>query len=191
MKRPLADEDPSSAASGCDESAAAGDKDANKKIKQNGEEDQVGEMSKEAEAVLLDENLLYEVLRHVDDGRTLAKASCVSRQWRQTAHDERIWELICTRHYHCSPAPLRAVVSALGGFRRLYSSHLWSLLKPASSTASAPPATSTWPCLPTAPAPAPGAARSKARWGKDEVNLSLSLLSIKYFEKMSFNNRSK
>lgn len=186
MKRPLAEEESESAASG----SGAGDKDANKKIKQNGEEDEVGEMSKEAEAVLLDENLLYEVLRRVDDGPTLAKAASVSRQWRRTAHDERIWELICTRHYHRSPTQLRAVVSALGGFRRLYSSHLWPLLKPASSSSSAPlAAASAWPCLP--PAPPPGAARSKARWGKDEVNLSLSLLSIKYFEKMSFNHRSK
>ncbi|KAL1546916.1 F-box protein GID2 [Salvia divinorum] len=191
MKRPLADEDSDSTATGSGESAAAGDKEANKKIKQSGEEE---EMSKEAEAVLLDENLLYEVLRRVDDGPTLAKAASVSRQWRQTAHDERIWELICTRHYHRSPTQLRAVVSALGGFRRLYSSHLWPLLKPASSSSSpAPPpaASSSWPGLPPAPAPPPGPARSKARWGKDEVNLSLSLLSIKYFEKMSFNHRSK
>ncbi|XP_057794420.1 F-box protein GID2 [Salvia miltiorrhiza] len=198
MKRPLADEESDSTAAGGGESAATGDKDANKKIKQSSEEDEVGEMSKEAEAVLLDENLLYEVLRRVDDGPTLAKAASVSRQWRRTAHDERIWELICTRHYHRSPTQLRAVVSALGGFRRLYSSHLWPLLKPASSSSSSAPlaaaaaaAASPWPCLPLAPAPPPGAARLKARWGKDEVNLSLSLLSIKYFEKMSFNHRSK
>lgn len=195
MKRPLADEESDSSATANGESAAASDKDANKKIKQNGEEEveKITEMSKEAEAVLLDENLLYEVLRRVDDGSTLAKAASVSRQWRQTAHDERIWELICTRHYHRSPTQLRAVVSALGGFRRLYSSHLWPLLKPASSSspspAPPPAAASSWPGLP--PAPAPGPARSKARWGKDEVNLSLSLLSIKYFEKMSFNHRSK
>ncbi|GFQ00539.1 F-box protein gid2 [Phtheirospermum japonicum] len=172
--------------------AASGGNDANKKIRQEEDEEKVDEMSKEAEAVLLDENLLYEVLRHVDDGRSLAKAACVSRQWMRTAHDERLWELICTKHYHRSPIQLRAVVLALGGFRRLYSSHLWPLLKPAApSSSSAPPAVSVWPCLPPAPVPPPGAARSKARWGKDEVNLSLSLLSIKYFEKMSFNNRSK
>ncbi|KAI3465306.1 hypothetical protein Pfo_021969 [Paulownia fortunei] len=191
MKRPHADGDPNSISAGYTDPDAVGDNDGNKKIKQQGKEDEQDEMSKEAEAVLLDENLLYEVLRHVDDGRTLAKAACVSRQWKRTAHDERLWELICTRHYHRSPMQLRAVVLALGGFRRLYSSHLWPLLKPASSSPSAPPAVSTWPCLPPTPAPPPGAARSKARWGKDEVNLSLSLLSIKYFEKMSFNNRSK
>ncbi|KAL2512708.1 F-box protein GID2 [Abeliophyllum distichum] len=171
MKRPL---------------AAARDNGMNKKLKQEEEE----EMSKEAEAVLLDDNLLYEVLKHVDDGRTLASAACVSRQWKRTAHDERLWELICTKHYNRTPLQLRVVVLALGGFRRLYSSHLWPLLKPSSSSSSSsPPAVSAWPCLP--PVPAAASAQSKARWGKDEVNLSLSLLSIKYFEKMSFNNRGK
>ncbi|KAL6532938.1 hypothetical protein OROGR_013898 [Orobanche gracilis] len=186
MKPPLAD----------DESTSGGGGEI-KKIKPSDEEGagKVVEMSKEAEAVLLDENLLYEVLRRVDDGPTLAKAASVSRQWRRTAHDERIWELICTRHYNRSRTQLRAVVSALGGFRRLYSSHLWPLLNPASassSSSSAPIASaSPWHCLPPTAAPGPGTSKSKARWGKDEVNLSLSLLSIKYFEKMSFNQRSK
>ncbi|CAI9786472.1 unnamed protein product [Fraxinus pennsylvanica] len=160
---------------------AAGDINMNKKPKREEEEE---EMSKEAEAVLLDDNLLYEVLKHVDDGRTLASAACVSRQWKRTAQDEQLWELICTKHYNRTPLQLRVVVLALGGFRRLYSRHLWPLLKPSSSSTSSPPAVSAWPCLPPALAAAP---RSKARWGKDEVNLSLSLLSIKYFEKMSFN----
>lgn len=169
MKRPL---------------AAAGDSNMNKKLKQEEEE-----MSKEAEAVLLDDNLLTEVLKHVDDGRTLASAACVSKQWKRTAHDDRLWELICTKHYNRTPLQLRTVVLALGGFRRLYSSYLWPLLKPSSSSSSSPPTVSAWPCLQPAPAAVP--TRSKARWGKDEVNLSLSLLSIKYFEKMSFNNRGK
>ncbi|KAL6509114.1 hypothetical protein OROGR_023221 [Orobanche gracilis] len=186
MKRPLADDDSTSVGDG-----------ESKKIKPSGEEgaEKVVEMSKEAEAVLLDENLLYEVLRRVDDGPTLAKAASVSRQWRRTAHDERIWELICTRHYHRSPTQLRAVVSALGGFRRLYSSHLWPLLNPseASSSSSSPAiaSVSPWHYLPPAAAAGPRASKSKVRWEKDEVNLSLSLLSIKYFEKMSFNQRSK
>ncbi|KAL3617896.1 hypothetical protein CASFOL_038217 [Castilleja foliolosa] len=168
--------------------AASGGNDANKKIRQEDDEEKSDEMLKEAQAVLLDENLLYEVLRHVDDGQTLAKAACVSRQWRRTAHDERLWELICTKYDHRSPIQLRTVVLALGGFHRLYSSYLWPIFKPAApSSSSAPPAVSMWPGLPPAPVPAPGAAKSKARWGKDEVNLSLSLLSIKYFEKMSFN----
>lgn len=168
--------------------SAAGDTEVEtkKKIKV---EDQ--EVSEEIEAVLLDENLLYEVLKHVD-ARTLAAAACVSKQWKKTAQDERLWELICTEHYAKNPLQLRSVVLALGGFRRLYSFCLWPLLKPSSSSASQP-AASTWSCLPLAP-PVPAkttASGVKARWGKDEVNLSLSLLSIRYYEKMNFNSRTK
>lgn len=148
------------------------------------------QMSREVEAVLLDENLLYEVLKHVDP-RTLAASACVSKQWKKTAEDERLWEMICTEHYAKDPLQLRAVVLALGGFRRLYSLYLWPLLKPSSSSSSSS-AASTWPCLPLARIPAKTSAGSvKARWGKDEVNLSLSLLSIRYYEKMNFNNRTK
>ncbi|KAL4563229.1 hypothetical protein LXL04_027267 [Taraxacum kok-saghyz] len=35
----------------------------------------------------------------------------------------------------------------------------------------------------------PTTAAAKTRWGKDEVQLSLSLLSIRYYEKIDFNNR--
>ncbi|KAL6540422.1 hypothetical protein OROMI_024305 [Orobanche minor] len=173
MKRPFDDDESTSAASDSGESAAIGGE--SKKIKPSGEggAGKVVEMSKEAEAVLLDENLLYEVLRRVEDGPTLAKAASVSRQWRRTAHDERIWELICTRHYQRSPTQLRAVVSALGGFRRLYSSHLWPLLKPAAASSSAPiAAASSWHGLPPSPVAPAGAAKSKARWGKDEFQLN-------------------
>ncbi|CAA2998778.1 F-box GID2 [Olea europaea subsp. europaea] len=147
MKRPL---------------AAVGDINMNKKLKQQEEE-----MSREAEAVLLHDNLLFEVLKHVDDGRTLASAACVSRQWNRTAQDERLWELICTKHYNSTPLQLRVVVLALGGFRRLYSSHLWPLLRQSSSSSSSTSSVSAWPCLPPAPAETP---RSKARWGRDEVS---------------------
>ncbi|KAG2663563.1 hypothetical protein I3760_16G036800 [Carya illinoinensis] len=79
--------------------------------------------------VNLDENLLYEVLKHVD-ARTLAAASCVSKLWHRTAQDERLWELICTRDWAnigCANQQLRSVVLALGGFRRLHSLYIWPL----------------------------------------------------------------
>ncbi|GMI77410.1 SLEEPY1, GAI AN REVERTANT 2 [Hibiscus trionum] len=127
----------------------------------------------------LDENLLYEVFKHVD-ARTLARASCVSRLWRQTAKDERLWELICTRHWAnigCGTQQLRSVVLPLGGFRQLHSRYLRAFSKPQAASAS-----------PWAP---PKIINSKppARWGKDEVNLCLSLLSIQFYEKM--NNRGR
>ncbi|KAM2622081.1 hypothetical protein TB2_026747 [Malus domestica] len=42
----------------------------------------------------LDDNLIFEVFKHVDT-RTLGMASCVSKQWHKMAEDERLWELIC------------------------------------------------------------------------------------------------
>ncbi|KAK4277434.1 hypothetical protein QN277_015434 [Acacia crassicarpa] len=143
-------------------------------------------------SVYFDDDLLFEVLKHVD-ARTLAMAACVSKQWHKTAHDERLWELICTKQWAntgCGEQQLRSVVLALGGFRRLHALYLWPLSKPQSSSASTSAASSSssasWPAFPPM-------IRSKPspRLGKDEVHLSLSLLSIRYYEKMNFNNRSR
>ncbi|KAI3761134.1 hypothetical protein L1987_51542 [Smallanthus sonchifolius] len=154
-------------------------------------------------SVLLDENLLYEILKHVD-ARTLGAAGCVNKQWHRTVQDERLWELICTKHWAnigCGNNQLRSVVLALGGFRRLHSQYLWPLSKPSisiatsssSSTVAAAASTSAWPCLPPprtiAPSKPTATSAVKTRWGKDEVQLSLSLLSIRYYEKMNFNHR--
>lgn len=137
----------------------------------------------------LDDNLLYEVLKHVD-ARTLAMAGCVSKQWHKTAQDERLWELICTRHWAnigCGNQQLRSVVLALGGFRRLHSLSIWPLSKPQSSgTSSSSASSSAW----TACRPMLGS-KPPTRWGKDEVNLSLSLLSIGFYEKMNYSNRGR
>ena len=85
-----------------------------KRIRVDEEEEAIG-------FVNLDENLLYEVLKHVD-ARSLASAACVSKLWHKTAQDERLWELICTKHLAnmgCPNQQLRSVVLALGGFRQL------------------------------------------------------------------------
>ncbi|KAL9396544.1 hypothetical protein Peur_010797 [Populus x canadensis] len=137
----------------------------------------------------LDENLLFEVLKHVD-ASTLGRAACVSKQWHRTVQDERLWELICTRHWGnmgCGNQQMRSVVLALGGFRRLHSQYLRPLLKPQSNSAgSASTSSSAWnPFSPMIGNKPP------ARWGKDEVHLSLSLLSIRYYEKMNFSNRGR
>ncbi|RWR81401.1 F-box protein GID2-like protein [Cinnamomum micranthum f. kanehirae] len=137
----------------------------------------------------LDEDLLFEVLKHVD-ARTLGLAACVSKQWWKTAKDERLWEMICTRQSAssgCGNQQLRSVVLALGGFRRLYALYLWPLLKPpptassssSSSTASTAVTVTSLPAFPRDLIP--------THWGKDEVHLSLSLLSIRYYEKMNLN----
>ncbi|XP_059454071.1 F-box protein GID2-like [Corylus avellana] len=175
-----------------------------KKIRVEGEEEGGGGGGEEEEEeegeeggrgsgfVNLDENLLYEVLKHVD-ARTLASAGCVSKLWHRTAQDERLWELICTRHWAnigCPKQQLRSVVLALGGFRRLHSQFLCHLSKPQSSgssaSSSASSSSSSWSPF----APMIGS-KPPTRWGKDEVHLSLSLLSIRYYEKMNFNNRGR
>jgi len=135
-----------------------------------------------------DDNLLFEVLKHVD-ARTLAMAGCVNKQWHKTAQDERLWELICTKQWAntgCGEQQLRSVVLALGGFRRLHALYLFPLSKPQTSSSSSSSSSSPWgPTIPQV-------IRSKPlRLGKDEVHLSLSLLSIRYYEKMNFNNRTR
>ena len=176
MKRPVEEEDDRSTS----------DDKKMKKVKP----DEEPEGAERSTTVLLDENLLYEVLKYVD-ARTLATAACVSKQWHVAAYDERLWELICTRHTGYGSHQLRSVVLALGGFRR-QAFYLWNLSKPSSSSSAS--SSSTWPCLPPPPPVVPeksAASTAKSRWGKDEVHLSLSLLSIRYYERMNFINRGK
>lgn len=165
-----------------------------KKIKVGGE----GEGEGTAGFPNLDENLLYEVLKHVD-ARTLGRAACVSKQWHRTAQDERLWELICTRqgaNIGCSNHQLRSVVLALGGFRHLHSLFLWPLSNPpppsSSSTPAPPPASaSSWPFpgAPMIPAKTTPPPPPSSRLSKDEIHLSLSLFSIRYYERMNPGNQ--
>ena len=162
-----------------------------KKIKTEVEESEEPEGIGESSGfVNLDNNLLFEVFKHVD-AKTLAMASCVSKQWHDTAQDERLWELICTRHWAntgCATTQLRSVVLALGGFRRLHSLYIWPLSKPqsSSSSSSSVASSSAWGSFPPIISSKP-----PARWGKDEVSLSLSLLSIRFYEKMNYTNRGR
>lgn len=162
--------------------------DEDKKMKKvkivDDDEDFDDEMCGKSSGILrLDDNLLFEVLKHVD-AKTLAMAACVSKQWHKTAQDERLWELICTKQWAnngCGEQQLRSVVLALGGFRRLLSLYLWPLSKPQSSS------TSSWAAIPQMIRSKPPA----SRLGKDEVHLSLSLLSIRFYERMNVNKRSR
>ncbi|KAL5707112.1 hypothetical protein ACHQM5_025200 [Ranunculus cassubicifolius] len=158
-----------------------------KKIKTDKDEEQQPPPQDEDSFVDIDEDLLFEVLKYVD-ARTLGSAACVSQLWKKTAQDERLWEMICTRHWASktgnSNQQLRSVVLALGGFRRLHSLCLWPLLKTPSPVVAAAAASSSSRSLPAAPA-------MPSHWGKDEVHLSLSLMSIKFYEKMSPMPRKK
>ncbi|KAL3732922.1 F-box protein GID2 [Eucalyptus grandis] len=173
---------------------AGGDDDADAKMKKKLRPDQEEEEGPPEEGggggaappagfAHLDEDLLFEVLKHAD-ARTLAMAACVSKLWHRTAQDERLWELICTRHWPnigCGNQQLRSVVLALGGFKRLHSLYLplSKQQQPGSASAWAPP-------LP----PMMGV-KPQTRWGKDEVNLFLSLLSIRCYEKMNPTSRGR
>ncbi|XP_061371349.1 F-box protein GID2-like [Gastrolobium bilobum] len=168
--------------------SASGEDRKMKKVKAV-ESDEEGDDGKTHGVSYFDDNLLFEVLKHVD-ARTLAMAGCVNKQWHKTAHDERLWELICTKQWAntgCGEQQLRSVVLALGGFRRLHSLYLLPLSRPQTcSSSSSSSSSSSW-------GPIPQVIRSKPlpRLGKDEVHLSLSLLSIRYYEKMNFNNTSR
>ncbi|BFI23922.1 F-box protein GID2 [Marchantia polymorpha subsp. ruderalis] len=121
------------------------------------------------------DDIIYEVMKHLD-AKSLATATCVSKQWRKVAEDESLWENVCIQHW---PSPvarqkqLRSVVLALGGFRRLYVLCLRPLLARGRPQPQALPSSLK------------GAEESGEReWSKDEVHLSLSLFSIDCYERL-------
>ena len=108
-------------------------------------------------------DLLAEILARLD-GRSLAAAACVCRLWAAVARRDAVWEALCLRHV-VGPAPpagpaTRAVVAALGGYRRLYRLGLRQ----------------------RAPAGAAEAAESRAH--HLSLSLSLSLFSIDCYERL-------
>ncbi|XP_057427907.1 F-box protein GID2-like [Lotus japonicus] len=160
-----------------------------KRAKEEEEYDDDSVAATRAAAVFLDDNVLYEVMKHVD-ARSLAVAGCVSKQWNKAARDERLWEMICTKQWPntgCGQEQLRSVILSLGGFRRLYPLCVWPLSKRhvSSTSSSSSSSSSYWPVVPKV------IPSSNPRLGKDEVHLSLSLLSIRYYEKMNFNHKNR
>ncbi|PUZ76278.1 hypothetical protein GQ55_1G276800 [Panicum hallii var. hallii] len=123
----------------------------------------------EARVPDLGEDLVFEVLMRAE-ARTLATAGCVSRGWRQLARDERLWEAACVREWANLGYPeqmLRTVVLSFGGFRRLYELYIRPVQRRA---AGAPPGQRT--------------GQVPVRLGRDQVQVSLSLLSTSFFLKM-------
>ncbi|TQD79595.1 hypothetical protein C1H46_034866 [Malus baccata] len=111
----------------------------------------------------IDDNLIFEVFKHVD-ARTLGMAS--SQQ-------------------------LRYVVLTLGGFWRLHTHYIWHLSKVSSSSSFVPSFSSvaSSSTLPWATAPGKSMLNlkpSSAKWGKDEVNMLLSLFLIRFYKKMNY-----
>ncbi|XP_065020784.1 F-box protein GID2-like isoform X1 [Musa acuminata AAA Group] len=175
----------------------AAEEEKNKKPRSDGGKAEVTAEEEEEEEVNvaeLGEDLVLEVLKRAD-ARTLGRAACVSRRWRRLAEDERLWEAVCTRDWVRVPygeRQLRSVVLALGGFRRLHSLYILPFLGTSGPrTAASSPALALPSAAATSPSPITRRAHLQPRWGKDEVQLSLALLSIGFFEKMNPNNNHR
>ncbi|TVU29542.1 hypothetical protein EJB05_21112, partial [Eragrostis curvula] len=152
-------EEPSASSSGAGECSSS-----SQRAPPEPEQPQPGE-DEQARVPDLGEDLVFEVLLRAD-ARTLASAACVSRAWRQLARDERLWEAACVREWASlgySEQMLRRVVLSLGGFRRLHELYIRPLQRPGA-----------------------GARRQQApaRMGRDQVQVSLSLLSTSFFQNM-------
>ncbi|KAK4484306.1 hypothetical protein RD792_006883 [Penstemon davidsonii] len=110
-------------------------------------------------------DVLIEILKRLDD-RSLGVAACVCRLWCALTRNDALWEHLCFRHL--SPPPpdgVRTVVVALGGYRRLYMVCVKPVL-------------------------------SRLRQGKlirmgtrHEVELSLSLFCVDYYERLLLGGR--
>ncbi|KFK31313.1 hypothetical protein AALP_AA6G096600 [Arabis alpina] len=101
-------------------------------------------------------DILVEILRRLD-GPSLCSAACVCRLWSAVARNDSIWEELCFRQVAPRPSlSLRSVVSALGGYRCLY-----------------------FVCIRPVLARLP-----KLLWSRDQLQLSLSLYCVHYYERL-------
>ncbi|KVH93201.1 F-box protein SNE-like [Cynara cardunculus var. scolymus] len=114
-------------------------------------------------------DLLIEVLQRVD-GRSLGSAACVCRQWCSIVRNDSLWEHLCFRHVSPPPVGVRPVVSALGGYRRLY----MVCVRPVLSR------------LKRRRIGGGGGESEVVRrvWNQHEVELSLSLFCVEYYERL-------
>ncbi|XP_047334189.1 F-box protein SNE-like [Impatiens glandulifera] len=105
-----------------------------------------------------DIDLLTEILKRLD-GRSLCVAACVCRLWTSISRNDLVWEHLCFRN---ASTAVRPVVAALGGYRRLYMVCIRPMLS--------------------------RLARRRAvlrrAWTRQEMEMSLSLFCIDYYEKL-------
>ncbi|XP_043692180.1 F-box protein SNE [Telopea speciosissima] len=117
-------------------------------------------------------DILVEILKRLD-GRSLGVAACVCRLWNSFTRHDWLWENICFRYVSPPPYDVRPVVLALGGYRRLYMVCLRPLLTRLSSSSSR-----------LSLGGGGGGGGDGRVWTRDEVQLSLSLFSIDYYERL-------
>ncbi|KAK7320281.1 hypothetical protein VNO77_29614 [Canavalia gladiata] len=108
-------------------------------------------------------DILREILKRLD-GPSLGVAACVCRLWCSlTRNDDSIWEHLCFRHVSTPPPPsVRAVVVALGGYKRLYMVCVRPVLSRLGDSERV----------------------RKRVWTRHEVQLSLSLFCIDSYERL-------
>ncbi|KZV46361.1 F-box protein SNE-like [Dorcoceras hygrometricum] len=104
-------------------------------------------------------DVLIEILKRLDD-RSLGVAACVCRLWCGLARNDSLWMHLCFRHLAPPPEGVRTVVAALGGYRRLYMVCVKPVLRVRG-----------------------GGGELDAEWSRHEVELSLSLFCVDYYER--------
>nr|GEX14696.1 hypothetical protein [Tanacetum cinerariifolium] len=111
-------------------------------------------------------DLLIEVLKRLD-GRSLSTAACVCKQWCSIVRNDSLWEHLCFRNVSPPPIGVRPVVSALGGYKRLYM-------------------VCVRPVLSRLKRRRVGNESEVVRrvWNQHEVELSLSLFCVEYYERL-------
>ncbi|KAK3013244.1 hypothetical protein RJ639_009062 [Escallonia herrerae] len=129
------------------------------------------ELEEEAPMFCINDNedVLVEILRRLD-GRSLGSAACVCKMWCGIARNDALWEHLCFRHVSPPPSGVRPVVVALGGYRRLY----MVCLRPVLSR------------LGRMRVGLGGGESDLVRrvWTRQEVELSLSLFCVDYYERL-------
>eukprot|EP01018_Ginkgo_biloba_P003744 Gb_08961 [translate_table: standard] len=137
--------------------------------------------------VVSNEDILLEVLKHLD-ARSLGVAACVNKQWKNAAEMEIVWEGVCSKHWPVAQysqrsvhEQMRGVVLALGGYRRLFLLCLRPLIISSRASPTKYPNSSS-----SSSSETDGTSNklSCPQWGKDEVQLSLSLFSIDCYERL-------
>ncbi|KAL3646141.1 hypothetical protein CASFOL_011321 [Castilleja foliolosa] len=115
-------------------------------------------------------DVLIEILKRLDDERSLGVAACVCRLWRGLAKNDALWEHLCFRQLAPPTEGVRTVVVALGGYRRLYT----VCVKPVLSR------------LGKMRVAGGGVAAELERrvWARHEVEMSLSLFCVDYYERV-------
>ncbi|KAF3443268.1 hypothetical protein FNV43_RR12950 [Rhamnella rubrinervis] len=106
-------------------------------------------------------DILIEILKRLD-GPSLGSAACVCRLWCAITRNDSLWEHLCFRHVSSPPpSSVRPVVVALGGYKRLY----MVCVRPVLSRLGDPDLV-------------------RRVWTRDEVQLSLSLFCVDYYERL-------